>query len=381
MSGPSDETRCPEPGRDLPRVLLVDDEPINLKVLADLLRDRYRLSVAKDGPQALARMAGDPLPDLVLLDVMMPGMDGMEVCRRLKADERTRDVPVIFITAMGQPHDEARGFEAGAVDYITKPISPPVVTARVRTHVALREARRQLADHNRLLEARVAERTRDLARAQDVAIRALASLAETRDNETGNHIRRTQNYVLALANHLRRDSKFAPKFAARLDDETVDLLFKSAPLHDVGKVGIPDSILLKPGRLTDEEFHVMKTHAALGHDAIFAAEEELDARSSFLRIAREIAQGHHERWDGTGYPLGLKGEEIPLSARLMAVADVYDALISRRCYKPAFPHEQAVDIMLAGRGTHFDPDVTDAFADLAEEFLGIAQRYRDGAAE
>ncbi|AWK85848.1 two-component system response regulator [Azospirillum thermophilum] len=365
----------------MPRVLIVDDEPINLKVLADLLRDGYRLSVAKDGPQALARMAGDPLPDLVLLDVMMPGMDGMEVCRRLKEEERTRDVPVIFITAMGQPHDEARGFEAGAVDYITKPISPPVVTARVRTHIALREARRQLAEHNRLLEARVAERTRDLARAQDVAIRALASLAETRDNETGNHIRRTQNYVLALANHLRRDPRFAPRFAGRLDDETVEMLFKSAPLHDVGKVGIPDSILLKPGKLTDEEFHVMKTHAALGHDAIFAAEEELDSRSSFLRVAREIAQGHHERWDGTGYPLGLKGEEIPLSARLMAVADVYDALISRRCYKPAFPHEQAVEIMLAGRGTHFDPDVTDAFAELAGEFLAIAQRFRDGAAE
>ncbi len=356
-----------------PRVLVVDDEPINLKVLADLLRDSYGLSVAKDGPQALARLAADPLPDLVLLDVMMPGMDGMEVCRRVKEDPRTRDVPIIFITAMGQPHDEARGFEAGAVDYITKPISPPVVLARVRTHIALRDAQRALSDQNQSLERRVAERTRDLVRAQDVTIRAMASLAETRDNETGNHIRRTQHYVLALALHLRQDPRFAP----RLDEDTVELLFKSAPLHDVGKVGIPDSILLKPGKLTDEEFVIMKTHAELGYDAIFAAEEDEFGEISFLRIAREIAQGHHERWDGTGYPQGLAGEAIPLSARLMAVADVYDALISKRCYKPAFPHAEAAGIIRSGRGSHFDPDVVDAFSALENDFKDIAERYSD----
>lgn len=357
-----------------PRILIVDDEPINLKILADLLRDRYALQVAKDGPQALARMAGTPMPDLVLLDVMMPGMDGMEVCRRLKADERTRDVPIIFITAMGQPVDETRGFEAGAVDYITKPISPPVVEARVRTHVALRDARRRLSDQNRELERRVAERTRELVQAQDVAIRALASLAETRDNETGNHIRRTQHYVRALALKLREDRRFADA----LDDATVDMLFKSAPLHDIGKVGIPDSILLKPGKLTDDEFVVMRTHAAMGHDALVAAETELEIpESSFLRLAREIAVGHHERWDGTGYPRGLSGDRIPLSARLMAVADVYDALISQRCYKPSFPHGEAVAIILKGRGTHFDPDVVDAFTAIADDFAAIAEEFRD----
>ncbi len=366
---------------DRPRVLIVDDEPINLKVMADLLRDSYGLIVAKDGPQALARLAGGPLPDLILLDVMMPGMDGVEVCRRLKEDARTRDLPVIFITAMGQVHDETRGFDVGAVDYITKPISPPVVLARVRTHIALREARRALADQNRQLEDRVAERTRDLLRAQDATIRAMASLAETRDNETGNHIRRTQNYVLALALHLSRD----PRHAGQLDEETIELLYKSAPLHDVGKVGIPDSILLKPGKLTDDEFHIMKTHAALGHDAIFAAEGEADitaggraaSESSFLRIAREIAHGHHERWDGTGYPQGLAGEAIPLSARLMAVADVYDALISRRCYKPPFPHEKAAAIIREGSGSHFDPAVVAAFTALEDEFKDIADRYSD----
>ncbi|PGH58412.1 two-component system response regulator [Azospirillum palustre] len=362
---------------DKPRILIVDDEPINLKVMADLLRDSYGLIVAKDGPQALARLAGDPLPDLILLDVMMPGMDGVEVCRRLKGDARTRGVPVIFITAMGQVHDETRGFEVGAVDYITKPISPPVMLARVRTHIALREAQRALADQNRQLEDRVAERTRDLLRAQDATIRAMASLAETRDNETGNHIRRTQNYVLALALHLSRD----PRYAGQLDEETIELLYKSAPLHDVGKVGIPDSILLKPGKLSDDEFHVMKTHAALGHDAIFAAEGQADlaiaGESSFLRIAREIAHGHHERWDGTGYPQGLAGEAIPLSARLMAVADVYDALISRRCYKPPFPHEKAASIIRDGSGSHFDPAIVAAFNALEDEFTDIASRYKD----
>jgi len=366
-----------QPNGDKPRILIVDDEPINLKVMADLLRDSYGLIVAKDGPQALARLAGDPLPDLILLDVMMPGMDGVEVCQRLKDDARTRDVPVIFITAMGQVHDETRGFDVGAVDYITKPISPPVMLARVRTHIALREAQRALADQNRQLEDRVAERTRDLLRAQDATIRAMASLAETRDNETGNHIRRTQNYVLALALHLSRD----PRYAGQLDEETIELLYKSAPLHDVGKVGIPDSILLKPGKLSDEEFHVMKTHAALGHDAIFAAEGQADlaigGESSFLRIAREIAHGHHERWDGTGYPQGLAGEAIPLSARLMAVADVYDALISRRCYKPPFPHEKAASIIREGSGSHFDPAIVAAFNALEDEFTDIASRYKD----
>lgn len=358
---------------DKPRVLIVDDEPINLKLLADLLRDHYTLSVAKDGPQALARLAGDPLPDLVLLDVMMPGMDGLEVCHRIQGDARTRDIPVIFVTAMGQPHDEARGFEAGAVDYITKPISPPVVLARLRAHIALRDTRRALADENRALERRVAERTRDVHRVRDVTIQALASLAETRDNETGNHIRRTQHYVLALALHLRTD----PRFAARLDEETVELLFKSAPLHDIGKVGIPDAILLKPGKLTADEFQVMKTHAQLGHDALFGADESGSNDIAFLCLAREIALNHHERWDGTGYPQGLAGEAIPLSARLMALADVYDALISRRCYKPPFPHADAAMIIRDGRGSHFDPALVDAFNALEDRFQEIAERYRD----
>ncbi|MBF0426815.1 MAG: response regulator, partial [Magnetococcales bacterium] len=253
-------------------ILVVDDEPINLKVLSNILRDHYTISVAKDGSHALARVAAGPQPDLILLDVMMPDMDGLEVCKRLKQDAATAHIPVIFVTALGHPHNETQGFEAGAVDYITKPISPPVVLARVQTHIALVQTQRALRQHNLELERLVAQRTQEVVNTQDVTIRAMASLAETRDNETGNHIKRTQHYVRVLAERLRQHPDYAPL----LDDRTIDLLFKSAPLHDIGKVGIPDAILLKPGKLTDEEFQVMKRHPDLGRNAILAAEEGPD---------------------------------------------------------------------------------------------------------
>lgn len=364
------------------RILIVDDEPLNIKVLVDLLRPDFALLVAKSGEQALERMGMTPPPDLVLLDVMMPGMDGYEVCRRIKADPATASVPVIFCSAMGESEDETRGFECGAVDYITKPISPMVVKARVRTHLQLRQAREELQIYNRELESKVEERTRDVHRVQDVTIRALASLAETRDNETGNHVRRTQHYVRALALKLQNH----PRFAEELTDSAVELLFKSAPLHDVGKVGIPDAILLKPGRLDGDEFEIMKTHAELGRKALLAATlDEHGQRiipddneaGSFLRFACDIAGSHHEKWDGSGYPNGLKGDDIPLSARLMAVADVYDALICKRVYKPAFSHDEAVEIIVKGRGSHFDPDICDAFIEEGEAFQVIAKRFSD----
>ena len=285
-------------------------------------------------------------------------------------------MPVIFLTAKTQVEDESLGFEVGCVDYITKPISPPIVMARVRTQLALKAAADFLRDNNDYLAAEVARRTKQLSVIQDVTIMAMASLAETRDNETGNHIRRTQHYIRVLALELRKQ----PKFAALLDDATIELLFKSAPLHDIGKVGIPDAILLKPGRLTAEEFEIMKTHAAIGRDAIAAAEALLDEPVSFLAHAREIAYSHQEKWDGSGYPQGLVGERIPLSARLMAVADVYDALISRRVYKPAMPHDKAVQIIREGRGTHFDPDVVDAFVTIQELCRAIAERFADSEA-
>jgi putative two-component system response regulator len=354
------------------RVLVVDDERFNINVLVELLRTEYRVSVAKNGEQALKRATADPPPDLILLDIIMPGMDGYEACERLKADERTRDIPVVFVTAMGDVHDETRGLELGAVDYITKPISPPIVRARVKTHLTLKEAREFLRHQNHILEQKVAERTRELALTQDVTILGMASLAETRDAETGFHIRRTQHYVRELARCLADTAKYANI----LDEEEIELLFKSAPLHDIGKVGVPDRILLKPARLTEEERRIMRMHTIYGRDAILQAERQLGS-TSFLGYAREITYSHHERWDGTGYPEGLAGEDIPLSGRLMAIADVYDALISRRVYKPAFSHEEATATIREDAGTHFDPFMVEAFCAIAGEFEAIANRFTD----
>lgn len=358
-------------------ILVVDDTVENLSVMNGLLANDYQVRIANSGERALQIMNGDSLPDLILLDVMMPGISGFEVCRRLHGDPRTVKIPVIFLTAKAEIEDEQIGFDVGAVDYIVKPISPPIVMARVRTHLKLKAVADFLEDKNLFLKQEVERRTHDLQLIQDATIMALASLAETRDNETGNHIRRTQQYVRLLAKQLQSH----PKFTAVLDDETIQMLFKSAPLHDIGKVGIPDRILLKPGKLTPEEFDIMKTHTTLGRDAIAAAEKVLDTPSSFLRLAREIAHYHQERWDGSGYPEGLAGENIPLSARLMALADVYDALISRRIYKPPFPHEKSVDIIRQGRDQHFDPDIVDAFLEIHNDFLAIAERYSDNEAD
>ena len=357
-----------------PVVLVVDDTPQNLSLIAGVLRDHYRVLVANNGERALALAEGEQAPDLILLDVMMPDLDGYEVCRRLKANPATRDVPVIFLTARNEVEDEQLGFDAGAADYVTKPISPPIVLARIHTHLMLKRARDLLVDQNTYLESEVKRRMRELAAIQDATIMAMASLAETRDNETGNHIRRTQHYVRALALHVRAHPRFREALA---DPADIEMLYKSAPLHDIGKVGIPDHILLKPGKLTEAEFEIMKLHTTLGRDAIHAAEALLGTPDSFLHYANEIAYSHQEKWDGSGYPLGLVGEAIPLSARLMAVADVYDALISRRVYKPAYSHEVAVGIIREGRGRHFDPDLVDAFLELSETFRGIARRFAD----
>jgi putative two-component system response regulator len=347
--------------------------PDNISLISGLLRDSYRIKAATRGIDALRIAHTPPPPDLILLDVMMSDMDGHEVCRQLKADPVTRDIPVVFLTALSDIADEQLGFDLGAVDYITKPISPPILKARVQAHLALKASADFLRDRSAFLESEVARRTREVSAIQDVTIQMMASLAETRDNETGNHIRRTQNYVRALALELRRDPQLAPG----LDDAQVNLLFRSAPLHDIGKVGIPDRILLKPGRLEPAEFEIMKTHAKLGFDAIERAESTLGAPVDFLRLAKEIAYGHHEKWDGSGYPRGLSGTAIPLSARLMALADVFDALINRRVYKQPLPPEEARRIIVAGRGSHFDPQVVDAFIAIEDEFRAIAQRYAD----
>lgn len=355
-------------------ILIVDDTPDNITLLSALLKDKYKIKIATNGLKALHIASIDPSPDLILLDVMMPEMDGYETCRRLKENPQTNHIPVIFLTAKSQVSDEEMGLKLGAVDYISKPISPPIVLARVATQLNLVRARNLLQDQNKNLEGLVKDRTRKLAKMQDAIIMAMASLAETRDNETGNHIRRTQNYVAALARQL----KHLPRFSAELTDENIELLYKSAPLHDIGKVGIPDNILLKPGKLTSEEFEIMKLHTNYGRETILSVERYLGESNEFLRFAREITYSHQEKWDGSGYPENLSGDAIPISARLMAVADVYDALISRRVYKPAFTHEEAIDIMRKGRGTHFDPDILDVFLNITDEFKEIAMRYQEG---
>jgi putative two-component system response regulator len=313
------------------------------------------------------------LPDIVLLDIMMPGMDGYEVCQRLKQEPTTRDIPIIFLTAMTAREDETHGLALGAVDYITKPVTPAVLQARVATHLKVKAYADLLKDRNKTLEHEVSRRTHEIEAVQDATILMMASLAETRDNETGNHIRRTQHYVRALAKKLQQH----PRFRGFLTDRNIDLLFKSAPLHDIGKVGVPDHILLKPGRFTPEEFAVMKRHPAIGRDAIVQAERQLGTEVEFMRYAKEIAYGHQEKWDGSGYPEGARGDDIPISARLMAVADVYDALISRRVYKAGMPHEAATSIIVEGRGSHFDPDIVDAFVAIQDEFRAIAARFAD----
>ena len=356
-----------------PLILVVDDSPESLEVISTELIKYYEVHVATDGERCLELARRVRRPDLILLDVMMPGIDGYEVCRRLKANPDTADIPVLFLSGRTAADDERIGLEIGAEDYLPKPVNVSVMLARVRAHLRLKSAADYLRDQNLFLEREVARRVRELSVVQDITIYAMATLAETRDNETGNHIRRTQNYVISLATKLAEN----PKYEALLPRQEIELLYKSAPLHDIGKIGIPDRILLKPGRLTPEEFEIMKTHAAIGRDSIEAAERLVSMPDSFLRFAKEIAGSHHEKWDGSGYPQGLAGEAIPLSARLMALADVYDALISKRVYKEAFTHEVARDIILKGCGTHFDPAVVDAFTALEQDFIDIAKRFSD----
>lgn len=359
---------------DRPTLLVVDDTPDNLSLMTGILKDTYKVKVANGGEKAIKVAESDFPPDLILLDIMMPDMDGYQTCVRLQARAKTRHIPIIFLTAKAEVEDETYGLELGAVDYITKPISPPILLARVKTHLELKRMQDFLRDKNKFLENEVQKRTTEVMAIQDVTIHAMASLAETRDNETGNHIRRTQHYVKVLAEKLR----YHPRFAYFLDDDkNLDMLFKSAPLHDIGKVGIPDRILLKPGRFEPEEFEIMKTHTTIGRDAIEHAEQQLGIQMPFLRLAKEIAYSHQEKWDGSGYPQGLAGDDIPISARLMAVADVYDALISRRVYKVGMPHEKAVEIIRQGRAQHFDPDMVDAFLELQDNFKDIAASYAD----
>ncbi|HRF31193.1 MAG TPA: two-component system response regulator [Azonexus sp.] len=355
-----------------PSILVIDDTPGNLSLLNQLLREHYRVKLANSGPRGLELAAMAP-PDLILLDIMMPDMDGYQVFQRLQSDPATRRIPVIFLTAKVGAEDEERGLAMGAVDFIHKPIAPSVVLARVRTHLQIRHWQTFLEDKSAWLQQEVESRVSEVFRLQEATIRVMVSLAEFRDECTGNHIRRTQDYVRLLADYLSRQ----PRDAGFLMPEQIDRIAKASPLHDIGKIAIPDHILLKPGRHTPEEFAIMQTHSVKGESMLLRSLHEMGGDNAMLRFACQIARSHHERWDGGGYPDGLAGEAIPLAARLMAVADVYDALRSRRPYKKAFDHAEAVDIIVQGKGSHFDPLLVEAFLALQGVFSEIATKLAD----
>ncbi|RBP76019.1 two-component system response regulator [Marinobacter nauticus] len=324
---------------DTKTLLLVDDEPANLQVLRNVLSDHYRLLFAKDGERAL-ELARSEKPDLVLLDVMMPGMSGYEVCKTLKAGQDTRAIPVIFVTALSDADDEARGFELGAVDYLTKPVNAAIVRARVKNHLSL-------VRMDELIETRLA------------VVQRLGRAAEYKDNETGLHVIRMSHFSRLIA------------LEAGLGEAWSDTLLNAAPMHDIGKIGIPDAILQKPGKLEPDEWLIMQRHAEIGAEIIG------EDGSDLLNMAREVAQNHHEKWDGSGYPKGLKGTAIPISARIVALADVFDALTSERPYKKAWPIEQATDLIREQSGKHFDPELVEAFFRCLPAILEVRQRWQE----
>ncbi len=359
---------------DRSTILIVDDAPEYLTLLSSLLKEQYKVKIATGGKKALAIIAKiQPKPALILLDIVMPEMDGYDVCRQLKNSVTTSSIPVIFLTAKTNAGDEEKGLQLGAVDFIQKPLSPSVLLARIKTHLRIKEAQDFLKIQNSILENMVKKRTLELTHSQHATIVAMGTLAEFRDPETSNHILRTQHYIKQLAFELSKH----PDYNDYLSKNRIDVLFKSAPLHDIGKVGIPDSILLKPGKLTPEEFKIMKDHTHFGKSAINAAQKHLDKPNSFLAMSEQIAEFHHEKWDGTGYPKGLSGTDIPLSARFMAITDVYDALVSKRVYKIPIPHAKAVEIIKENSGTHFDPDLVAAFLNISDELADILMTYSD----
>ena len=345
--------------KDKQRILIVDDVPENIEILHNALQDEYRISAVTNGTEALEMVASTKAPDLILLDVMMPEMDGYEVCRRLKADKKAQNIPVLFITSLETADSETKGLELGAADYITKPINSAVVKARVRNQM-------ELLLHRYHLEGLVATRTRQLRQGQIDTIHRLTLASEYKDEDTGVHIKRISHYTKELALQMGADSGFAEN------------IFYASPMHDIGKVAIPDAILLKNGPLDDHEWIIMQSHAAIGAKILEGSD------SPYLKMAVDIAHYHHERWDGKGYPRGLKGKEIPLTARIMNIADQYDALRSQRPYKPPIDHRQSVAIIMRGDGRtmpeHFDPEVLAAFAATADTFADIydAHKAHDG---
>ncbi|MBF0626599.1 MAG: response regulator [Magnetococcales bacterium] len=355
-----------------PVLLVVDDTPTNLALVAGLLEGQYQVKLATSGRKALEIARSTPL-DLVLLDIMMPEMDGYEVCRQLKSDPATRSVPVIFLTAKIAVPDEERGFAVGAADFIHKPISPPILVARVQAQLRIREWGKALTHQNEWLQQEVERRLGELRGMQIASVHLMVSLAEFRDSDTGHHIVRTQKYVELLANALYERNRHAPTLTPLL----IERMGQMAPLHDIGKIAIPDNILLKPGKLDAQELVVMRTHAERGDAILKQCASSMGESGEYLQVAMNIARHHHERWDGTGYPDRLAGERIPLEARIMAISDVYDALRSKRPYKTPLSHEEAGRIMSEQCAGQFDPVMFEQWNQLSPEVRAIADAWVD----
>lgn len=361
------------------QILVVDDNEMNRDMLSRrLVKQGYAVQTANDGAQALERLRTENT-DLVLLDIQMPIMDGHQVLAHMKKDEALRDVPVIVISAQNELDSVVQCIELGAEDYLSKPFNPVILKARITASLEKKrltdEAKRQrsiIERHNRELEQRVLEQVMAITSAQRGAIFAMSKLAESKDPETGTHLERMREYCRLLSIQLRAHSAFSNV----IDDSFVDNIYAASPLHDIGKVGVPDGILLKPGKLTDEEWVEMKSHTTIGAETLRAVDRKHPG-NGFLLMGIEIAEGHHEKWDGSGYPRRLKAEAIPLCARILALGDVYDALTSKRCYKEAFTHQKSRDIILEGSGSHFDPRVIEAFLAVEDEFVRVRKEFQD----
>lgn len=375
LQAPSDPASSPQQ----PPILVVDDNAANRDMLARrLARQGHEVIVAADGYQALEMLRTRAF-SLVLLDISMPRMDGYEVLQQIKSDQVLRHVPVVMVTAIDDTESTAKCIEMGAEDYLPKPFNPHLLRARVNACLARKQLhdremdfQQRLQEHTLRLEERVADQIKELSASQLAAIFAMSKLAESKDPETGAHLERMREYCKVLSDTLARRAPFAPI----IDDHFIETIYAASPLHDIGKVGIPDSILLKPGALTAQERATMETHTTLGADTLRAVHEHHPG-NDFIRMGIDIAHGHHEKWDGSGYPLGMKGEEIPLSARILALGDVYDALTSKRCYKEAFSHEKSRAIIVEGRGSHFDLAIVDVFLESEEEFFRIRKYFQD----
>ncbi len=360
-------------------ILIVDDQEPNRILLADLVSSLgHTPFLADTGLSGIEQLRKQPM-DLVLLDIMMPVMDGFEVLERIRTDHALRHMPVIVVSGVDTMDSVLRCTEAGADDYLIKPFNPSMLKARIdaclvkkRLHDAEMEYQRRIEHYNEDLAEQVQIQLAELSAAQRSTIFALSKLAESRDNETGEHLDRMCEYVKVIAEELSK----IPKYSHVIDTAYINNIYAAAPLHDVGKVGIPDNILLKPGKLTSEEFEIMKRHTSIGADTLRAVLKE-HPRNEFIRLGIEIAESHHERWDGAGYPNGLVGDEIPLAGRILAVADVYDALTSKRCYKEAFTHERSFNIICEGQGSHFDPEIVNAFCRVEQRFLYVRHQLPD----